>query len=257
MKFIAGSILVLAVLVACGGNETLAIIPTPVGSSEGQRLYIAKGCAACHGSRQEGSVVAPSITGYTADRIKQQVRAPIGAMPIFPPSKISNPELDHIARYVESLGDGNIFVKSDDLNQHLFQQHWLILISLAEGSPEEAIRYTDNIIGVVSGPHQSQMIQLRNDIETGNLHSAVHSVERMLTGVQESDSDFLGIRIKLTRNAAQAGDAATAAHYLSHASISVGSVNALLNTQIANIQGSLDSGDLSNAVRELEELISD
>lgn len=151
MKYLAVSILILVILAACSNEGT----PTPVGSLDGQRLFLMKGCAACHGSRQEGSIIAPSLIGYTASQIKQQIRAPSGAMPLFPPSKISNQELDEIARFVESLENGVIDNGMDSPREETMRKHWMILLSLVDGSPDDAIRHADDIIETVTGPHRA------------------------------------------------------------------------------------------------------
>ena len=67
----------LMLVAACGGNDGPSIpTPTPVGSSEGQRLFATK-----------GSVIAPAFE-HSADQIARQLRAGLGSIPIYPPAKI-------------------------------------------------------------------------------------------------------------------------------------------------------------------------
>ena len=68
----------LMLVAACGGNDGPSIpTPTPVGSSEGQRLFATK-----------GSVIVPALFEHSADQIARQLRAGLGSMPIYPPAKI-------------------------------------------------------------------------------------------------------------------------------------------------------------------------
>ena len=255
MRFLANSFLVLMILAACGSEKAPEFVPTPIGSSEGQRLFFEKGCAACHGSKQEGSLIAPSLIGITADQLKRQVRGPLGAMPVFPPSRISDRELDEIAQFVESRENGYIFDQTNSTGEESFQMHWMALSSLADNSPEEAIQHVDDLIEQVTGPHRFHMIQIRTEIQTGNYHTAVHSLEDMVPGIKAGELSFLGIYIGLARNAASIGDIQTTTHHVDHALGSVYADKNPFETQLRNIQDQLEIGNIANAVRELEELI--
>ena len=60
----------LLLVAACGGNDGPSVpTPTPVGSSEGQRLFVTKGWAACHGSMAKGSAIAPGLFEHSANQI--------------------------------------------------------------------------------------------------------------------------------------------------------------------------------------------
>ena len=107
LGLISGLFLLIA---ACGGyGDTSSTAPPSTAplsgtASEGQRLFTVNGCGACHGLAGQGSAIAPGLPGHTANQVKRQARAPLGLMPVFPPSKISNEELSQIAHYIESLG---------------------------------------------------------------------------------------------------------------------------------------------------------
>ena len=84
-------------LVACGGKsptDTAEPLPTSTPgqtqpTSEGPALFIAKGCAACHGQNAEGSQIAPALPGHPEEMVKRQVRNPRCQMPAF--SESQNP----------------------------------------------------------------------------------------------------------------------------------------------------------------------
>ena len=164
-----GLITVLLLLIAaCGGDTvTPSAPPLPTATliaaapstpeSDGQRLFIANGCGACHGELGQGSAIAPALAGHTASQVMRQARAPLGLMPVFPPSKISNAELDQIAEYIESLEGDHAHMRVADPGEDLSQHHWMTLFALEDGSTNEALHHIDHIVSQVTGQHLSQM----------------------------------------------------------------------------------------------------
>lgn len=71
---------------------------------KGRSLYLAQGCAACHGADGKGTTVGPSIIGKTVEGLRRQVRKPQGSMPAYGPDRLSDEDLEEIIRYIESLG---------------------------------------------------------------------------------------------------------------------------------------------------------
>ncbi len=71
--------------------------------STGRALYFAKGCAACHGPDAQGGAVGPAVTGTDVISVLKQVRTPRERMPAFPPSALSDRELDQIATYLSRM----------------------------------------------------------------------------------------------------------------------------------------------------------
>lgn len=151
----------LMLVAACGGNDGPSIpTPTPVGSSEGQRLFATKGCAARHGSMAKGSAISPALFEHSADQIARQLRAGLGSMPIYPPAKISNTGLIEITRYINSLQREHGHVSFENLKLASFQHHWMALLALKIGSIEDAVHHVDYIIDVVESHHRYQMIDV-------------------------------------------------------------------------------------------------
>ncbi len=118
-------------IVACGAAAPPAQAPAPTvkpietespPATEGQQLFVSKGCAACHGQNGEGTNFAPALAGHTVDQTKRQVRAPVGLMPVFPPDQISNEELEEIAEYVASLGGGHGHAQSMNMGDAVAQE---------------------------------------------------------------------------------------------------------------------------------------
>jgi len=85
-------------------------------------------------------------------------------MPVFPPSQISNVELNQIAEYIETLSGDHLHMTMDDTGQASTQHHWMTLFALEDGSPDEAVHHIDHIIGLVTGQHESRMVEAKKEI---------------------------------------------------------------------------------------------
>lgn len=71
----------------------------------GRTRYMAVGCSACHGPGGQGTFVAPKIgnTALTFEQVLSQVRNPRGAMESFPPSILSDQDVQNIYAFLKSL----------------------------------------------------------------------------------------------------------------------------------------------------------
>ena len=228
--------------------------PSPV--PEGLRLFTANGCSACHGANGEGTAIAPGLAGHTGSQVTRQARAPVGQMPVFPPLQISNAELAQIAEYIESLGGDHLHVSSDDSNQSLTQHHWMILFALEDESPVEAVHHVDHIISLVVGQHLAQMNEAKEEIEAGDFHDGGHIIENMLAGVQVEDLTPSEMHSSMARSSALIGDSEGALHHLDHISDALGADPAS-EEHVAEVRELLESGELTEAAHELEELVGE
>jgi len=129
-------------------------------------------------------------------------------MPVFPPSQISNVELDQIAQYIESLGGDHLYVSLDDPALESAQHHWMTLFALEDEAATEAVHHIDHIAGLVTGQHLSQMNEAKAEIEAGNIHEGTHIIENMLAGTQVNDLTPSEVHAGLVRSSALVGDAA-------------------------------------------------
>ncbi|NQW21850.1 MAG: cytochrome c [SAR202 cluster bacterium] len=249
---------------ACGGyGDTSAKAPTstvpqptipaaePV--SDGQLLFTNNGCGACHGSEGQGTGIAPGLAGHTAGQVKRQARAPLGQMPVFPPSKISNEELGHIAEYVESLGGDHLHMSVDNPGQALAQHHWMTLFALEDDSATEAIHHIDHIASKVTGQHLAQMKEAKEETEAGNIHDAIHIIENMLAGIQVEDLTPSEMQASLARSSVLVDDIEGALHHLDHLMEQM-SGDPAVASQVAEIREYLEAGNIDGAAHELEEL---
>jgi len=261
LGLIAGLILLVT---ACGGDgDTPSNLPvstaTPSAAapstpeSEGERLFIANGCSACHGAQGQGSAIAPALAGHTGSQVKRQARAPLGLMPVFPPSKISNEELGQIADYIESLEGDHVHMRVADPGEALSQHHWMTLFALEDGSASEAVHHIDHIIAQVAGQHLSQMEEAKDETTGGKLHEAVHIIENMLAGVQVEDLTPSEMHASLARSSVLIDDIDEALHHLDHFMERMSGDQAAAS-RVGEIRDLLESGDISDAAHELEEL---
>ncbi len=174
-------------------------------------------------------------------------------MPVFPPSNISNEELGLIAEYVESLEGDHAHVRPADPGQSLSQHHWMTLFALEDQSPSEALHHIDHIIAQVEGQHLSQMQEAKAEIDGGGLHEAIHIIENMLAGVQVDDLTPSEMHASLARSSVLIDDIDGALHHLDHLMERL-SGNQATASAVAEIRDLLESGNLSDAAHELEEL---
>ncbi len=228
-------------------------ITTSTPESEGQRLFTTNGCGACHGAQGQGSAIAPALAGHTAGQVKRQARAPLGLMPVFPPSKISNIELGHIADYVESLEGDHAHVRVADPGESLSQHHWMTLFALEDGSTDEAVHHIDHIISQVTGQHLSQMEVAKEETKAGNLHEGIHIIENMLAGVQVEDLTPSEMHANLARSSLLIDDIDGTLHHLDHFLERLSGDQAIASL-VEEIRELLENGDIADAAHELEEL---
>ena len=227
--------------------------PLSAATSEGQRLFTANGCSACHGSEGQGTAIAPGLAGHTATQVKRQARAPLGLMPVFPPSKISNDELGHIAEYIETLGGDHGHMRIADPGAASAQHHWMALFALEDDSAGEAVHHIGHITDLVTGQHLAQMQEAKENAEGGRLHEAIHIIEDMLAGVEVEDLTSSEMHASLARSSVLIDDVEGALHHLEHVMEQLSGDPAVAD-QVAEIRGLLESGNISDAAHELEEL---
>lgn len=71
--------------------------------AEGTRLFVTKGCAACHALQGRGGAVGPPIAGTDLDTLREKVRKGPSGMPHYSLETLTEEELAAIAAYLRSL----------------------------------------------------------------------------------------------------------------------------------------------------------
>lgn len=69
----------------------------------GQELFVASGCATCHGIQGQGGPVGPVIVGSSANDLRTKIDKGPGGMPAFAHDALSDDQLADIAAYLQSL----------------------------------------------------------------------------------------------------------------------------------------------------------
>jgi ubiquinol-cytochrome c reductase cytochrome c subunit len=72
-------------------------------AQQGRLLFFQYGCAACHGLRGQGQAVGKEISDASALKLKEKVREGPKSMPQFPPSLLSDSDLEKLVAFLQSL----------------------------------------------------------------------------------------------------------------------------------------------------------
>ncbi|MEE9248028.1 MAG: cytochrome c [Dehalococcoidia bacterium] len=255
------------VATACGGealttptappqaSPTPTTAPTPTTVAivdEGHQLFIAKGCSACHGQDAQGTAIAPAMPGHSAAIVKRQARAPVGVMPLFPPDKITNEELDLIAQFIASLPAGHQHMRQVDVGSEVALHHWMALLSLEEGEITEGIHHVEHIIGLVQDTHLARMQEILQQLQEGEVHDATHGIQDMLAGTAEQDLSVGEMHLQMALSGLRVEDVEGASHHLGHF------LEVATEDQVQQAQAILDAIhglEFENAEHEIEELL--
>ena len=71
--------------------------------ADGTRLFVTKGCVACHALEARGGVVGPTIAGTDAATVLKKVRKGPSGMPQYSSETLTDDEVAAIAAYLRSL----------------------------------------------------------------------------------------------------------------------------------------------------------
>ena len=218
----------------------------------GQELFVAKGCSACHGQNGEGTDFAPALPGHSPAQVKRQARAPIGLMPIFPPDKISNEELEAIAEFIGGLSGGHAHVMVPGSGNELTLHHWMALFAIEAGDDSEAIHHVRHLMDLTEGQHRARMQDTLLFIEAGETHEAAHVVESMLAGIDQTGIDEATMHLTLGLSSARVDEAEIAAHHIEHfLEVATGDEHEM-GEEIFDL---LVAGDFLEAEHRLEQLL--
>lgn len=242
---------------ACGQPEpTATISPTPAPTtatlSTGQQLFAAKGCAACHGQNAEGSSFAPPLAGHAAAVVKRQIRAPLGIMPVFPPDKVSNEEMDALSVFIGGLGGEHKHVRDASSPDEMALHHWMALFSIEAGDPVEGAHHLGHIVDLTEGEHLAQMKKAIALLEEGDTDEGARIVERMLAGLEEVGLDVSEIHLTLALSSARVEETGLSIQHVQHfLDLSTGQRKETAEEILALLR----SGDVQDAVSQLEALL--
>ena len=251
-------------LVACSGTSPTAtaeplLTSTPVqaeAASEGQALFIAKGCAACHGDDAEGSAIAPALPGHNEMMVKRQVRNPRFKMPSFSEQQIIADELDAIAGYIASLpSEGHAHPETIELTESVEMHHWMALEALKADDRREAIHHVEHIINLLEpGQHHERMVAIAQGLQSGEEHEPEHAIEGMLAGTAAPDLTLFQLHLRQALVSLAVNDRADAKHHAEHAQ---GLAEPDYEARAHEVLEALEQGELHQAQHEIQELLGE
>ena len=256
------SVMALA-LAACGGGEeptstpTATATPLPVGeAAEGRTLFIARGCAGCHGVNAEGSAIAPALAGHSEAAVTRQVRTPRFQMPAFSEAQISDEELGEIAHYIAGLeGEGHLHAEGLELTARVEMHHWMALEAVKAGERTDAIHHVGHIIELLEeGEHRQRMEDILGSLEAGEIHDLEHEIEGMLAGTASPDLTLADLHLRQALAALVTEDVADVAHHVAHFQDLGGPEEAGAAAEILDL---LNEGNLHDAEDEIRELLGE
>ena len=183
-KSIAAVLLVMLLLAACNSASNPQAIADPQGPGEAKFTSL---CASCHGIDGSGSNLAPAVIGRSAEELIEQVRNPVGDMPGFSSSLISDEDLELIAQFVVSLGSGEeeaheAIKPSEEQEVHLVAA--LEALEDPEMDSEGAIGHLQQALALASGEAAEEYAELIEAIEDDKAGNAIHELEEMLGAME-------------------------------------------------------------------------
>jgi hypothetical protein len=220
--------------------------------AQGVRAYT-NFCAGCHGAEAQGTALAPALPGHSESVVKRQVRSPIGTMPPFSSSIISDEDLDQIAGFIASLPASGKHVEPVDMEGALAMHHWMALSALEEGDTQDAVHHIGHILAMVTDhEHELQMEEAKEAIAQGELHDAEHEIEEMLAGQADAGLLYTEMHLRLTLASVVLQDAPDAMHHMEHFMAVAGEAAAGQAREILELLG---EGELHDAEHEIEEML--
>ena len=251
-------------LLACGG-PTSTNTPEPVATSipahaeptsVGQALYIAKGCAACHGQNAEGSKIAPALPGHSEEMVKRQVRNPRFRMPAFTEGQVTNEELQVIALYIASLSsEGHAHPETIELTAAVEMHHWMALEALKANDQAEAIHHVSHTIELlVTGEHHQRMVAILESLKAGETHDPEHDIEEMLAGTASPGLSLFELHLRQALVSIAVENVGDAQHHAIHAQELADPGD---KQNLKDVLALLGQGVLHQAEHEIQELLGE
>ncbi len=231
--------------------------PTPIPPpatplAQGKQVYTTF-CAGCHGVEAQGTALAPALPGHSEPVVKRQVRSPIGTMPPFSLSIISDQELDQIVDFIVSLPVTEKHAEPADMEGELVLHHWMAIYAIEEGDAQDAMHHIDHILRLVTEPeHKHRMEETGEFIRQGKFHNAEHEIEEMLAGQADADLRSSEMHLRLAMASVALQSAQDAIHHMEHFLIVADGAAA---EHAREVVGLLEVGELHEAEHEIAALV--
>ena len=173
-------------------------------------------------------------------------------MPVFPPDKISNEELDEIAMYIGGLGEGHAHMSGAVSPGEVVLHHWMALSSIEADNVTEAVHHLGHIIELTEGQHRAQMEKTITLLNEGSVEEGTRIVEAMLAGLEHVDMDESSIHLTLALSSAVVEQVDVAERHVEHFLETATGEDQEAAEHILSL---LQDGEIHDAVDGLEKLL--
>ena len=252
-----GIAIVVGVAMACGSQAdapTVTSSPPPSEADEpdGHALFLATGCASCHGENAEGSTIAPALAGHSETQVRRQVRNPRFKMPAFTPEQISDNELKAVAHFITGLeAGGHAHAQPAELAVAVEMHHWMALDALKAGTREDALHHVGHIIELLEeGEHLRRMEAILVSLRAGETHDPEHDIEEMVAGTAVPDLTLNELHLRQALVALAVEDLADTVHHVEHFGQLAGAIDI---ERAADIWELIEQRNLHDADDEIRE----
>lgn len=219
---------------------------------EGKSIYSAN-CAACHGTEAQGTTVAMGLPGHSATAIERQVRSPMGKMPAFSASQVSDEQLQKMIAYITSLPAPEGHIEPLDMEDAVIVHHWMAIFALKDGDAEEARHHMEHILGgLTDAEHKHVMEEAMEMAAAGNFHDAEHEVEELLAGQVQPELSMTQMHLQLASSAMSVRETADARHHMEHFLAEASGMEKVKGEEVINL---IDMDDMHEAGHALEEMM--
>ena len=147
--------------------------------------------------------------------MKRQVRSPVGRMPAFPISQLSDESLQKISTYIASLEQGD-HIEPVELPNIAAMHHHMAIIAIKEENAREALHHIGHILDLVEGEHLHAVEEAQRQLRAGNLHDAEHLLEEALPGLADPELTTERAHLQLALQALEVDDSEDAEHHVGH-----------------------------------------
>jgi hypothetical protein len=179
-------------------------------------------------------------------------------MPVYPPDKLSDDELDAIAAYISHLEGGHEHMHlegevSPTVSDHL----WMALYALEDENPrdvDDAVHHVQHAIDLVDDPEQKEVLEdIQQQLLGGDAHEAGHAIEDILADIGGPEASPELIHLQLALAAVRVEDVDEAVHHLNHY---LETATDTQHDQGEEILTMVQNGEWSEADQHLQDLIT-
>jgi mono/diheme cytochrome c family protein len=251
MAVVLGGVL----LAACARAGTPPVGPAEEAGAERGKVLYAQYCAACHGQNAEGSASYPALPGHSEQVVTRQVRSPLGNMPAFSESQISDADLELLAHFIASLPAVEKHIEPAEMEDALVMHHWMSILSLKAGDAKEALHHIDHILAMeLEHEHEEGMERARQLVVSGNHHGAEHEIEEMLAGKAEPELGLDTLHLQVTLASIGSRDLDDAQHHMEHYLDMATGTDRVKAQEVLALLANQESHDAEHEIEELLEM---